>query len=223
MNVVNRRQLMSWCLFDLANSSYSAVIAAVIFPVYYVSTIVGNDAGHGDLWWGRAVSLSMAFVALTSPFFGGVADYGGKRKRFLLFYTAVCVISVSLFSVLKEGMVLEGFFLVLSANIGMEGGLVFYNSFLPGIARQEYQGRVSSWGVGVGYAGSILSLLFALPLVRSGRFAETWIMVSLFFAVFSLPAFLFLPKDQHTGVTVFRQRERVEVFPGRYSGDLRQS
>jgi len=204
MNVVNRRQLMSWCLFDLANSSYSAVIAAVIFPVYYVSTIVGNDAGHGDLWWGRAIALSMAFVALTSPFLGGFADYSGRRKRLLFFYTAVCVISVSLFSFLRKGMVIEGFFLILLANIGMEGGLVFYNSFLPGITQREFQGRVSAWGYGVGYAGSILSLLFALPLIKLGRFAETWIMVSFFFAVFSLPAFLFLPGDEKTGVTVFK-------------------
>jgi UMF1 family MFS transporter len=199
----NRRQLMSWCLFDLANSSYSAVIAAVIFPVYYVSAIVGNDAGQGDAWWGRAISLSMAFVALTSPFLGGTADYSGKRKRLLFFYTAVCIISVSLFPLLKKGMALEGFFLILSANIGMEGGLVFYNSFLPRITRKAFQGRVSAWGFGVGYAGSILSLFLALPLVKAELFAEVWIMVALFFAVFSLPAFLFLPKDEDTGVTVF--------------------
>jgi UMF1 family MFS transporter len=195
-------QVISWCLFDFANSAYSAVIAAVIFPVYYVSSVVGNETGQGDVWWGRAISLSMALVALTSPFMGGVADYSGRRKRLLFFYTSACVISVSLFSLLEKGMALEGFLLVLIANIGMEGGLVFYNSFLPEIAGREFQGRVSAWGFGVGYAGSILSLLFALPLVRAGRFAETWIMVSLFFAAFSLPAFIVLPKDRKTGLSV---------------------
>jgi len=198
----NRRQIISWCLFDFANSSYSAVIAAVIFPVFYVSTIVGNASGQGDVWWGRAISLSMAFVALSSPFLGGIADYSGRRKRLLLLYTAACVIAISLFPVLRKGMVFEGFILILIANIGMEGGLVFYNSFLPEIADREYQGRVSAWGFGVGYAGSILSLLFALPLVKAGRFAETWIMVALFFALFSVPAFIFLPKDRRTGLSV---------------------
>src|SRR5512139_3018178 len=131
MHQINRRQLISWCFFDFANSSYSAVIAAVVFPVYYVSSIAENAGGQGDLWWGRAISLSMAFVAITSPFLGGIADYSGKRKRLLLLYTAVCIISVAFLAVLRKGMVLEGFFLVLLANIGMEGGLVFYNSFLP--------------------------------------------------------------------------------------------
>jgi hypothetical protein len=65
---MNRKQIISWCLFDFANSSYSAVIAAVLFSVYYARVIVGNSAGAGDLWWGRAISMSMLFIALSSPF-----------------------------------------------------------------------------------------------------------------------------------------------------------
>lgn len=195
-----RGRIISWCLFDFANSSYSAVIAAVVFQVYFISTIAGNAEGAGDLWWGRAVSLSMAVVALTSPLLGGVADFGGFRKRLLMAYSIVCILSVAGFSVLVPGSVAAGFILIVMANIGMEGGLVFYNSFLPEIAHREIQGRVSSWGYGVGYAGSIISLLAALFLVRQGRFQETWLMVSLFFLVFSLPAFVTLPSDRRTGM-----------------------
>jgi len=203
VRIKNKRQIMSWCLFDFANSSYSAVVAAVIFPVYYATQIVGNQNGLGDLWWGRAVSLSMAVVAITSPFMGGIADYGGIRKRLMLVYTALCIAMVASLSLLQKGMVLEGFFLIVLANMGMEGGLVFYNSFLPEIAEKERQGRVSAWGYAVGYAGSILSLLAAIPLVKTGHFGETWLMVAVFFALFSLPAFLCLPGDR-TGLKIIR-------------------
>ncbi len=192
---LNKKHIISWTLFDFANSSYSAVIASVVFPVYYANTIVGNATGLGDLWWGRAISISMAIVAFSSPFLGGIADYGGKRKRFLFLYTALSVAAIAGLSILKKGMVFEGFVLVIAANLGMEGGLVFYNSFLPKIAPREYQGRVSAWGFMVGYAGSIISLLFALPFVRAGRFEATWLMVAAFFALCSAPAFLFLPGD----------------------------
>jgi UMF1 family MFS transporter len=192
---LNKKHIISWTLFDFANSSYSAVIASVVFPVYYANTIVGNETGLGDLWWGRAISVSMAIVALSSPFLGGIADYGGKRKRFLFIYTALSVAAIASLSILNTGMVFEGFVMVIAANFGMEGGLVFYNSFLPRIAPREYQGRVSAWGFGVGYAGSIISLLFALPLIRAGRFEATWLMVAVFFGLCSTPAFLFLPKD----------------------------
>jgi UMF1 family MFS transporter len=193
---VNKKQIISWCLFDFANSSYSAVIAAVIFPVYYANVVVGNEAGTGDLWWGRAISLSMLIVALSSPFLGGIADYAALRKRLLAVYTLTCVTSVAGFSFLRPGEISFGLFLIILANIGMEGGLVFYNSFLPRIAPPDRQGRVSGWGFGIGYSGSILSLLIALPLAKAGRFELIWLMTAAFFAVFSVPALLFLPPDR---------------------------
>ncbi len=201
---LNKKHIISWALFDFANSSYSAVIASVVFPVYYVNAIVGNENGLGDLWWGRAISISMAIVALSSPFLGGIADYSGIRKRLLFVYTLISVSAIASLSILEKGMVFEGFMLIILANIGMEGGLVFYNSFLPIIAPKEYHGRVSAWGFGIGYAGSILALLVALPLIKSGKFELTWLMVAAFFFIFSMPAFIFLPSNTKSGFSMFK-------------------
>jgi len=186
---------VSWCLFDFANSSYSAVIASTIFPVYYANVIVGNDEGLGDIWWGRAIALSMAIVALASPFLGGIADHAKIKKRMMMFFTFMCIISVGLFSILDKGMILCGFVLIVLANIGMECSFVFYNAFLPEISHKDYCGRVSAWGYGTGYLGSIISLFLALLIIRQGYIKPIWIMVSIFFGVFSIPAFIFLPKD----------------------------
>ncbi len=201
---MNKKQIISWCMYDFANSSYWAVILAVVFPVYYAKAIVGNETGAGDQWWGRAISLSMFIVALTSPFLGGIADYAGRKKLLLAIYTSACVAAVASFSILSPGMVMAGFVLIVLANIGAEGGLVFYNSFLPRIASPEYQGRVSGWGYGVGYAGSILSLVIAIPLVKAEHIEYVWFMTAAFFALFSLPAFMFLPKDRPAPVTAIR-------------------
>ena len=198
------KRVLSWTLFDFANSSYSAVISAVIFPVFYTNVIVGNTTGQGDLWWGKAISLSMGFVALTSPLLGGIADYAGIRKRLLMLYTYLCIFCTAGLFFLKEGMVLEGFVLIVLANIGLEGGLVFYNAFLPDIAKSTHQGRVSAWGFALGYLGSILSLLIALFFVKGSFVSLSWPMVSLFFAIFSMPAFLFLPADMKRAVSVIK-------------------
>ncbi len=190
------KRVLSWCLYDFANSSYSAVIAAVIFPVYYTTVIAGNETGLGDLWWGRAISLSMAVVALTSPFVGSIADLANLRKRLLITYTLLSVLAVSSLSFLQEGMYREGFLLITIANIGMEGALVFYNSYLPLIAPQDRQGRVSGWGFAIGYAGSIISLLLALLLIKQGYINLVWPMTALFFALFSVPLFINTPQDR---------------------------
>jgi UMF1 family MFS transporter len=196
------KKIFSWCLFDFANSSYSAVIAAVIFPVYYTTVVVGNESSQGDVWWGRAISLSMAIVALSSPFLGGIADYAKMRKKFLLVYTLICVIATALLFFIREGMVLKGFLLIVLANIGLEGGIVFYNAFLNDIVESTHQGRVSAWGFGTGYLGSIIALIIGLVFYRAGFITFTWPMVAIFFILFSIPAFLFLPADEKSGTSV---------------------
>lgn len=198
------KRIISWCLYDFANSSYSAVIASVIFPVYYVNTVVGNTGGEGDLWWGRAISLSMIVVAISAPFLGGISDYAKVRKKMFLLFTFLCLCSVSSLYFIKESMVLEGFLLIVLANIGLEGGLIFYNSYLPDIVSPSHHGRVSAWGYGIGYGGSIISLLLALYLVNEGHIRLAWPMVALFFGIFSLPAFLFLPPDERQKVSILK-------------------
>ena len=205
-----RRQIVSWCLYDFANSAYSAVIVTAIFGPYYANVIVGNDAGLGDVWWGRGSSVSMLFVALSSPFLGGIADASGLRKRLWITYTYLSILMVVGFTILEPGMVLTGFMLATLANIGMEGAMVFYNAYLPQIADTPVQGRVSGWGYATGYAGSIIALVAALPfaLTEPLRANPIWLLVAAQFALFSLPAFLHLPGRTRESISLWAAARR---------------
>jgi len=199
---MNRRHVAVWALYDFANSVYPAVITSTVFAVYFANVLVGNDTGIGDAWWGRVGAVSVAFVALTSPILGSIADRAGVRKRLLALYTALCVIATSAFVLLEPGMVWTAFFVAVVANIGFEGALVFYNAYLPDIAPREYRGRVSGIGFAVGYAGSAFGLAVALPLVAAEAYDTLWLVVAVSFAVISLPAFAILPADKPGGTTV---------------------
>lgn len=202
---MNRKTIASWCLYDFANSFY-AVLPAVLWTVYYRDVIVGNKEGLGDLWWGYAISGSMLIVALTSPPMGAVADYAGVRKRLLASYTLASVIAVALYTTVEPGMIVWGLVVTAISYVGFEGALVFYNAYLPEIAPPSHQGRVSGWGFGVGYAGSLLGLMLALALIRN--FAAplgthlTWLAIALCYFTFSLPAFLWLPKDAQPKMSI---------------------
>ncbi|MBI5234428.1 MAG: MFS transporter, partial [Deltaproteobacteria bacterium] len=197
---MDRKRIAAWVLYDFANSVYPAVITGTVFSVYYATKIVGNEKGEGDLWWGRVISVSMLFAAITSPVLGSIADRTGIRKRLLFFYTYLCVISVALFTVLEPGMVITGFLLALTANIGFESALVYYNAYLPEIAPREKRGYVSGIGYGAGYAGSITGLVVALILVYAGQFELIWLFTALFFALVSIPVFVVLPEKQGSAV-----------------------
>lgn len=199
---VHKRTIFLWALYDFANSIYPAVITATIFGVYFTRHIVGNETGLGDLWWGRVISVSMLFVAFTSPSLGAIADAAGLRKKMLLFYTLLCAICVALFATIQPGMILWAFVLAVLANIGFEGALVFYNAYLPDIAPPKHQGAVSGIGFGLGYAGSAVGLLIVLPLVSREQFDLTWLAVASFFVLFSLPAFIGLPADRRSEGTL---------------------
>lgn len=192
---MNRKQVGAWALFDFANSVYPAVITSVVFNYFFINVVVGNEGGSGDWWWGRAVSLSALIVALSSPLLGAIADRAGVRKKFMLFYVAVCITGVMLFTTIQPGMVIYGAAMFVLANVGFEGAMVFYNAYLPDLVPKEKQGWVSGLGFGVGYAGSALGLLLALPLMPDNMEA-VWVMVAVFFAVFAIPTFLILPRDE---------------------------
>ena len=201
---MNVRAVVAWAFYDFANSAFAAVIMATIYAAYYALAVVGNERGVGDLWWGRVVSVSMAIVALSSPFLGGIADRAGVRRPLFISFTALSVIATTFLVTVTPGMVLWGFFLGVVGNVGFEGALVYYNAYLPELAPRAMQGRVSGWGFALGYAGSIVALLVALPFVKAEAYYAAFLSTAGLFAAFSLPAFLFLPPDRPGRVSAVR-------------------
>ena len=199
---MDKKKVGAWALFDFANSVYPAVITTTLFSLFYADIVVGNEGGRGDLWWGRAVSVSALIVAAAAPLLGAIADRGGARKKLMLFYVGVCLVGVAMMSTLEAGMVVQGFIIFIVANVGFESALVFYNAYLPDIAPPEKQGWVSGLGFGVGYLGSAIGLVMVLPFARGERWEVVWFLVAGFFLIFSVPAFLFLPADKKGDMTV---------------------
>jgi UMF1 family MFS transporter len=96
--------------------------------------------------------------------------------------------------------------------IGYWGSLVFYNSYLPDIAFPEQQDRISARGFSFGYVGSVLLLIINLAMVMSQENGEdkmqmmrwSFVMVGLWWIIFSQYTFYILPKGVLTGEKVTR-------------------
>jgi len=194
----SRSQVFVWSLFDLANTSFSVLIVAVGYSLYFREIVVGGT-GRGDFYWGLAVSISMLITALIAPVLGAASDLAHLRKRFLFYFTSASIFCTSLLYLVNPGMILTGMILFILANVGFEGGIVFYNAFLPQVAEREHYGRISGFGFAMGYVGSLLSLLMAIPLFE-GSFAEenlsnvrlSFLLAAGMFALFAAPLFIFL-------------------------------
>lgn len=197
--------IIAWCLYEAASSSYSIIVTTFIFATYFATKVAQNDI-IGTHQWANATALAGLIIALSSPLFGAIADHGGHHKRWLLFFTMLCVVSSALlwFAYPSINAVYFTLACVVIGTIGFEVALVFYNAYLPFIVPKKYLGRISGWGWGCGYLGGIIALSIALVVfVKSNllgldthnaaqiRIAGPF--VALWYLVLSLPLFLLAP------------------------------
>lgn len=189
------RQVFYWALFDFANTSFSITIVTFVYAVYFKETVASNKP-IGDFYWSLGTGISMFIVALISPFLGAMADHSAGKKRFLLFFTLLCILSTAALFFISEGNILEGLILFILANIGFEAGLVFYDAFLPEISDEKNYGRTSGFGFAMGYLGSFASLLIVYPFITNNFVNYAFPISALFFLIFSIPLFLFLPDSK---------------------------
>ena len=210
------RARISWAFYDWANSAFPTVIITFVFAAYFTKA-VGTDVASATGDWGMAMALSAFAVAIMGPLLGAVADLGGRRKPWLLFFTYACAIATALLWFVEPDPAWSLYALILVgfANFAFEMGVVFYNSMLPSLASKKIMGRISGWAWGFGYAGGLSCLalalvafvqtdnpLFGIPKENALNIRATVVLVALWFVVFSLPIFLFTP-DKKAGTLGF--------------------
>lgn len=200
--VSQRRKVFSWLLFDYANTSFSVMMVTFAFPLYFKNVICGGEP-LGDALWGASISLSMLLVAVISPVLGAAADYAGRRKRFLFAFTLLSIVATAMLSLSGPGMALIAASLFVLANIGFEGGLVFYDAYLKEITSEKSIGRLSGYGFAMGYLGALSILVLLSPLLSAGIVVEnapnvrlSFLFSALFFALFAAPLFLALRDEK---------------------------
>lgn len=202
-----RKAVWGWALYDFANSAFTTLVVTFIWSAYFTKGIAG-DENEGTAKWSLGVTLTAIFVALASPYVGTIADRGGFRKRFLLWTTLICIAGTLILFFPQRGDVLFALMIFVPTNIAYEMANVFYNAYLPELAPPNKIGKISGYGWAAGYLGGLLCLivalvvmvnpdppLFGLPKASGAPVRATNLLVAAWFAVFSLPMFLWV-KDK---------------------------
>lgn len=194
----NKKEIFAWSIYDFANSSYTTIILTLAFSLYFTEVVAPGP--EGKRLWGWVYAGSMLTVGLISPVLGAIADYGKLKKFFLVMFSYICIIATGFLYFVEAGDIALALTLIFISNIGFNGGMHFYNSFLNDISDSTNIGRISGYGWALGYIGGLLSLVLAYSFLKNGptdpSFRLSFPMVSIFFAVASLPTFLIL-KEKH--------------------------
>ena len=197
-------------LLDLFNNLFARSILTFFFPLW-----VEEQVGSGGLLSGAglvnaATAVSALFVVLTAPVLGAVADLRQRRVPYLLVLTVAAVALTAALDL--AGGVFVALALFVAADLAYQSALVFYNALLPGVSAGRGAGRISGYGTGAGYFGTILALVslnvfvtdaeaIRLSLGPFGGWLETggepysnaFLPTAVLYLVLSLPAFFLVP------------------------------
>lgn len=170
MQTASKKVITSWAMYDWANSAYSLIITSAIFPAYYTFiapekvNFIGRTYERSALA-SYSISFSFLIIAILSPILSSIADYKGNKKAFMQFFcylgSAACI---GLTFLTKEN-ISYGIVCSILGSIGFCGSIVFYNAYLPEIAAEADQDKVSAKGFALGYVGSVILMIICLAAI----------------------------------------------------------
>ena len=175
MQTASKKVINGWAMYDWANSVYNLVITTTFFPAYYAAITGLKNFPDGIYFLGRhfvntelkdyVLAFGFLIVAVMSPILSSMADYKGNKKNFMRFFCYMGAASCCMMFFFDKNHVPLGLMCFMFAGIGFYGSQVFYNSYLPEIAAETDQDRVSAKGYTFGYIGSVLMQMIGFALV----------------------------------------------------------
>lgn len=183
-----------WALYDFANTLFAMNVVSLYFALW-----VTQDMGAPDLAYSVAASLSLFIVALLSPTFGAWSDRMGRRIPFIGIFTVICCATIA--AVTWVSNLYVGLALFVVSVFAYQMAQVSYNAMLPELAQPHEIGKVSGYGTGIGYLGSVVGVILIMPFVSGKLFGwqtpipaggntGAFLPVAVLFLLFSLPLLL---------------------------------
>ena len=209
----SKKEIISWALYDWANSAFATTVMAAFFPIFFSQYwAYGSESATSTFYLGLANSLSSILVAAMAPVIGAIADRGSYRKKLLIFFAFLGAVMTGALWFVKMGAWPVAVVLYLFANIGFASANSFYDSMLTTVASPKKVDFVSSLGYALGYIGG--GLLFLLNVVMylmpqafgipDGPTAIriSFVMVGIWWIAFTSPVAVFVKEEKGESVAL---------------------
>jgi UMF1 family MFS transporter len=222
LNLRQTREKWGWVFYDWANSAFATTVMAGFFPVYFKAYWnTGLDPTESTFRLGLANSIASLLIVLLAPVLGAVADCMSRRKAMLFIFSCLGWLMTGGLYLVAEGDWVLAVLLYILAVIGFSGSNIFYDSLLPFISSRDDLDRTSALGFAFGYLGGGLMFTCNILMVlhpdwfglADGDAAVriSFLMVAVWWLVFSLPLLLFVKEPDGSAVGPARKVVR-EAF-----------
>ncbi len=207
MALDQRKAVLSWSLYDWANSAFATTVMAGFYPIFFKQYwSVGVDTSLSTARLGFANSMAGVVVALCAPVLGAIADRGSAKKRFLAFFAYMGALMTASLYLVSMGNWVAAIACYVFGNVGFSGGNIFYDALITGVSSEKRFDMVSSLGFALGYLGG--GILFAINVWMTLRpetfgFADAseavrfaFLTVGAWWALFTVPLLLFVEEPR---------------------------
>ena len=208
-----RSQVLSWALWDFGATGVNAIVVTFVFSVYLTSSVGHDLPGETSpaSWLGRALALAGLVVALLAPVTGVWVDAPWRRRTVLAVLTGAVVLLTAAMSLIRDDYHYLWLGLVLLACTAACNDLatVPYNAMLRQVSTLDSPGRISGFGLAMGFLGSVVLLLVVyfgfiaghgdahgllqLPAADGQNVRAAVLLAAVWFALFALPVFIAVP------------------------------
>jgi UMF1 family MFS transporter len=200
-------RVLAWIFYDWANSAFALIIMAGFFPVFFKQYWSADVAvTESTLRLGLANSVASIIVVCLAPLLGALADQAGAKKRFLLFFAIMGIVMTGSLYLVARGDWALALMLYGLGVLGFSGGNIFYDALMVSVTEKKHFDKVSAYGYAFGYLGSallftgnVLMTLFPefFGLADAAQAVKlSFVLVALWWAVFSIPLFLFVEEPK---------------------------
>jgi UMF1 family MFS transporter len=158
------------------------------------------SAGTRTFQLGIANTVASIIVLVLSPVLGSISDASNAKKRFLIFFMFMGVLSTLGLYFVGQGNWFMALFIFVLGNIGFAGSNNFYDSLLVSVGKREDYDSISAFGFAIGYLGGgiLLVVNFAMATwpqyfgfessLHAARFA--FVTVAVWWLLFTIPLLL---------------------------------
>ncbi len=205
--------MLAWAFYDWANSAFALTVLAVLYPIFLGEYWAAGAEG-ADVTFRLAVTSGAAslIVALIAPVLGAISDRGGTRKKFLAGFALLGIVMTGGLYFVAKGAWPVAIGIYLLASVGFYSANTFYDSLIVNVAKPGEFESVSAFGFAAGYLGSALLLTLNTFMVRAPEafglagpdvaVRIAFLLVAIWWAVFSIPIMLFVEEDAPKGTAV---------------------
>lgn len=216
--ILTDKKVLSWALYDWANSAFSTTVIAGFFPVFYSALSSDISVTESQFWFNMTLAASSAVVAIAAPFLGAIADHGGSRKKFLASFSMLGILTCVGLAWVGAGMWWAGLAVYGLGQIGFSGANIFYDALIVEVSSEEDIDVVSGYGYALGYLGGGLIFLINVLMVtqfewfgiadQASALSMSFVSVGIWWAIFTLPLLYGVEEPEKSSVGSVRESVR---------------